>query len=82
MIVLSVAIIKFKEKQVVRANTRRKYGLMNWNDTTGVSFKFWSSFNKKTVLNIHFPISFQVQIKSSSRPPDKPTSASGVFVKY
>ena len=41
VIVLSVAIIKSKDRQVVRVNTRRKYGLMNWNDTTGVSFTCW-----------------------------------------
>jgi len=58
--VLSVAIIKFKDKQVVRVNTRRKYGLMNWNDTTGVSSTCRTSFNKNTVPNVHFLISFQI----------------------
>ena len=59
MIVLSVVVIKFKDKQVVRVNTRRKYGLMEWNDTSGVSSTCRPSFNKKIVPNILFPISFQ-----------------------
>ena len=40
------------------------------------------SFNKKTVPNIHFPISFRIYISSRSRTSDKETSASGVFVTY